>query len=43
MNFMTDLNVDNKVYKPKVLFADKKGSVSGHLISISPEETLVIE
>lgn len=38
-----DLNVENKDKKPEVIFADKMGSVSEKTISISPEETLVIE
>ena len=37
------LNTADKLKKPSTLFADKKGTVSGQTISISPEETLVIE
>ena len=37
------LNTADKLKKPSTLFADKKGTVSGQSISISPEETLVIE
>ena len=37
------LNTADKFKKPFTLFADKKGTVSGQTISISPEETLVIE
>jgi len=37
------LNTTDKFKKPSTLFADKKGTVSGETISISPEETLVIE
>ncbi len=29
--------------KPTILFADKKGTVSSHTITISPEETVVIK
>jgi beta-galactosidase len=39
----TTLNINDKTKKPVVLFADKKGTVSAQTISISPEETLVIE
>lgn len=37
------LNTTDKFKKPSTLFADKKGTVSGETISISPEETMVIE
>ncbi len=37
------LNVADKTKKPIVLFADKKGTVSGQSVTVSPEETLVIE
>jgi len=37
------LNTTDKSKKPTLLFADKKGTVSGQVLSISPEETLVIE
>ena len=37
------LNTTDKFKKPSTLFADKEGTVSGRTISISPEETLVIE
>jgi beta-galactosidase len=35
------LSEQNK--KPKILFADKKGAVYGQTITISPEETVVVE
>ena len=38
-----DLKINDKSKKPVILFADKKGTVSGQTISISPEETVVIE
>ena len=38
-----DLKITDKSKKPVILFADKKGTVSGQTISISPEETLVVE
>lgn len=37
------LTIYDKGIKPFVLFADKKGTVSAQTISISPEETMVIE
>lgn len=37
------LNTTDKLKMPALLFADKKGTVSGQILSISPEETLVIE
>jgi beta-galactosidase len=37
------MNINDKTKKSEVLFADKKGTVSAQTISISPEETLVIE
>ncbi len=37
------LNTTDKFKKPSTLFADKEGTVSGETISISPEETMVIE
>ena len=37
------LNIHNKSLKPTVLFADKKGTASAQTISISPEETIVVE
>jgi len=37
------LDTTGKSKKPTLLFADKKGTVSGQILSISPEETLVIE
>ena len=37
------LNIHDKSLKPTVLFADKKGTVSSQTISVSPEETMVIE
>jgi len=37
------LNTTDKVKKSTLLFADKKGTVSGQILSISPEETMVIE
>ncbi len=37
------LNLTDKTRKPFVLFADKKGTVSGQSVTVSPEETLVIE
>jgi len=37
------LNTTDKSKKPTLLFADKKGTVFGQILSISPEETLVIE
>jgi len=37
------LNTTDMLKMPALLFADKKGTVSGQILSISPEETLVIE
>ena len=37
------LTIQNKSIKPTVLFADKKGTVLAQTISVSPEETMVIE
>ncbi len=37
------LNATDKSKKPAMLFADKKGTISGQTVSISLEETLVIE
>jgi len=37
------LNTTDKSRKPITLFADKKGTVTGKTLSISPEETMVIE
>lgn len=37
------LNVANKTLKPTILFANKKGKISNQTITISPEETMVVE
>lgn len=37
------LNLKDQSKKPAVLFADKNGTVSSQTVSISPEETMVIE
>ena len=37
------LTVHDQSLKPTVLFADQQGTVSVHTISISPEETLIVE
>jgi beta-galactosidase len=38
-----ELKLKDRSKKPLLLFADKKGTVSGQTITISPEETVVIE
>jgi hypothetical protein len=37
-----EIKSTEKNKKPTILFADKKGTVSGQTITISPEETMVI-
>jgi beta-galactosidase len=38
-----EIKSNEKSKQPKLLFANKKGTVSGQILTISPEETVVIE
>jgi beta-galactosidase len=38
-----EIKATDKSKQPNLLFADKKGTISGQILTISPEETVVIE
>jgi len=38
-----EIKSNEKIKQPNLLFANKNGTVSGQILTISPEETVVIE
>ena len=38
-----EIKSNEKSKQPKLLFANKEGTISGQILTISPEETVVIE